>query len=696
MRRTLVAALAAALCVALLPAAGADDGFTPGAPGIGDPYFPLAGNGGYDVTHYRLRIDYDPATDVLAGVATLTARATQDLSSFNLDLDGLTVRSATVDGVAAGWSRDAGELTVTPEAGIPTGARFRVVIRYDGIPETLPDQSGFFHTDDGAIVLGQPAVAATWFPVNDHPLDKAAYTLAITAPTGLEVVSNGVLVRQRARGATTTWTWNAVEPMAPYLAMMAIGEFDVDAYTIDGIRAWDALDPDLFATPLPTTGDQFAYSQQGDFGYKRLTRTIAVPASGAQLSFWVDYETEELWDYVFVEAHTPGDDDWTTLPDLNGHTDQGTGFTCPGWHDFHPFLTHYQTSECDPHGTTGDWWAATGASDGSEQWAVDLGAYAGSSVEVSVTYVTDFVINELGVVVDDVEVSTGEGSTSFEDDGDTLDGWAVPGPPEGSGPSADDWIVATVDDLPPTRGAIAAGSLARQGEVIAFLEEVAGPYPFSATGGIVDDSDDFGFALETQTRPIYAKAFFTDPISGDAVVVHELAHQWFGDSLALAGWQHIWLNEGFASYAEWLWSEAEGLGTADELFEFWVGVFPTRDPFWEVVVGDPGPDNLFDFAIYTRGAMTLHVLRMTIGDDAFFELVRQWVDANTGGNVTTDQFMALAESVSGMELDDLFEEWLFTPRKPSRPVVPQTADVSDAPPVARSQLDRLGADALLD
>ncbi len=97
MRRTLVAALAAALCVALLPAAGADDGFTPGAPGIGDPYFPLAGNGGYDVTHYRLRIDYDPATDVLAGVATITARATQDLSSFNLDLDGLTVRSATVE-----------------------------------------------------------------------------------------------------------------------------------------------------------------------------------------------------------------------------------------------------------------------------------------------------------------------------------------------------------------------------------------------------------------------------------------------------------------------------------------------------------------------------------------------------------------------------------------------------------------------
>ncbi len=94
--------------------------------------------------------------------------------------------------------------------------------------------------------------------------------------------------------------------MAPYLTMMAIGEFDVDTYTIGGIRAWDALDPDLFATPLPTTGDQFAYSQQGDFAYKRLTRTIAVPASGAQLSFWVDYETEKLWDYVFVEAHTAG------------------------------------------------------------------------------------------------------------------------------------------------------------------------------------------------------------------------------------------------------------------------------------------------------------------------------------------------------------------------------------------------------
>jgi Peptidase family M1 domain/Immune inhibitor A peptidase M6/Peptidase M1 N-terminal domain len=696
MRRVLTIMMAAALCAATLSAAATDDGFTPGAPGIGDPYFPLAGNGGYDVTHYRLGVGYDPATDVLTGVATVTADATQDLSSFNLDFEGLTVRSISVNGVAAGWARDGGELTIAPAAGIPTGTRFRTVVRYDGVPETLPDQSGFFHTDDGALVIGQPAVAATWFPVNDHPLDKAAYTFVITAPTGLEVVSNGVLRAQRTTGATTTWTWVAREPMAPYLAMMAIGEFDVDAYDLGSIRVRDAIDPDLFTTELPRTGDQFAYSQQGDFGYKRLARTISVPPGGAELSFWIDRDTEQPWDFVFVEAHTPGQDDWTTLPDINGHTSEDTGFSCPGSHDFHPFLTHYQGPGCEPEGTTGVWWAATGESDGYEEWSFDLGAYAGGDVEVSITYVTDFSITERGVVVDDVAVSTGEGSTSFEADGNTFDGWTTPGAPEGSAPNPNDWIAATVDDLPPTEGAIAAGSLARQGEVLAFLQGVAGAYPFGAAGGIVDDLVELGFALETQTRPIYARSFFTDSISGDAVVVHELAHQWFGDSLAVGGWQHIWLNEGFASYAEWLWSEEEGLGTAEEVFEFWVSVIPSRDPFWDVVIGDPGPSNLFNFAIYIRGAMTLHVLRLNIGDEPFFRLLREWSQTNAGGNVTTDQFIALAESISGEELDDLFEEWLFTARKPSRPIVTQELELSDAPPVARAELERLRARNLLD
>jgi zinc carboxypeptidase/immune inhibitor InhA-like protein len=214
----------------------------------------------------------------------------------------------------------------------------------------------------------------------------------------------------------------------------------------------------------PHTGSHYVYSQIGDQSYKRLTRTISVPASGATMSFWTSYNTEVDWDYVMVEAHTVGQDDWTTLPDQNGHTATGTGESCPeGWSDIHPFLAHYQTlnadGSCSPAGTTGSWNAATGASGGWQQWSVDLAAYAGKQVEVSISYVSDWATQGLGDFVDDVVVSTGAGTTSFEDDGDVMDGWAVTGPPAGSAPNPNNFervaaggfkegpVVATPDTL---------------------------------------------------------------------------------------------------------------------------------------------------------------------------------------------------------------------------------------------------------
>jgi aminopeptidase N len=192
---------------------------------------------------------------------------------------------------------------------------------------------------------------------------------------------------------------------------------------------------------------------------------------------------------------------------------------------------------------------------------------------------------------------------------------------------------------------------------------------FSAAGGIVDDVDGLDFALESQPRPIYSLGFFGSPESGDGVVVHELAHKWYGDSLALARWQDIWLNEGFATYAEWLWSEREGLGTVQENFDFFYGLFPPEDPFWQVTIGDPGADHLFDPAVYDRGAMTLHQLRLAVGDDAFFEILREWARSRAGDNVTTAEFIALAEEISRQDLDALFDTWLLTPSRPELPVV---------------------------
>ena len=346
-----------------------------------------------------------------------------------------------------------------------------------------------------------------------------------------------------------------------------------------------------------------------------------------------------------------------------------------------PFLEHYQTSNgdqpCDPSGTTGDWWAASGASNGYEQWTVDLSAYTGSEVEVSISYASDDTVQGTGAFVDDVTVSTGEGTTSFEDDGDALDGRTVSGAPAGSAPNPNDWIVGTTEDAPPSLGEIADGSFARQGEIIDFLEGYLGDYPFSAAGGIVDDPDALGFALENQTRPIYSKGFFGDSASGDSVIVHEVAHQWVGDDLAVEAWRHIWLNEGFATYMEWLWSEREGLGTVQEIFDSFAGI-PADDPLWAVTIGDPGPDDLFNFAVYFRGAMTLQALRLDVGDDDFFEILRRWVSSQAGGNVTTDEFVALAERVSGKQLDKLFKRWLFTGEKPAQLETASALDTSGA------------------
>ena len=154
------------------------------------------------------------------------------------------------------------------------------------------------------------------------------------------------------------------------------------------------------------------------------------------------------------------------------------------------------------------------------------------------------------------------------------------------------------------------------------------------------------------------------PINGDFVVVHELAHQWFGDDVAIARWQDIWLNEGFATYAEWLWEEYEGRDTPQEIFQASYDAIPAADPFWDVVIGDPGVDLLFHNAVYVRGAMTLQALRNEVGDDAFWEIVRGWAATKSGGNATTEEFIAYAEEVSGQQLDALFDTWLYTGAKP--------------------------------
>lgn len=198
----------------------------------------------------------------------------------------------------------------------------------------------------------------------------------------------------------------------------------------------------------PHSGANFVYSKMADASYKRLTKTLSVPAGG-HLKFWTSHKTEADWDYLTVETRHPGQDDWTTLPDLNGHTTQGTGESCPGgWLDLHPQLTHYQSRDqflsCSPTGSTGAWNAATGDSQGWGEWEIDLSAYQGGQVEVSISYISDWSTQDLGVFIDDITEPDGS-ITSFESG---LDGWTVAGSPDGSGPNATDWTRTDASGFP--------------------------------------------------------------------------------------------------------------------------------------------------------------------------------------------------------------------------------------------------------
>ena len=222
-------------------------------------------------------------------------------------------------------------------------------------------------------------------------------------------------------------------------------------------------------------------------------------------------------------------------------------------------------------------------------------------------------------------------------------------------------IVNAVDtDLSAAQRAETEATLALQPQMIAYFSGRFGPYPFSSFGAVVDDDEDADYALENQTRPIYS-----GPPS-EGTVAHELAHQWYGDSVTPRRWRDIWLNEGFATYAEWMWTAHRGGDSVQKQFDA-AYARPASSTFWQLKVADPGATGLFESAVYDRGAMTLQALRLEVGDEDFFLVLRAWAQRNRYGVVSTADLVRLAEQVSGEQLDDLFRTWLYTAGKPARP-----------------------------
>lgn len=440
-----------------------------GAEGMGDSFYPNFGNGGYDTQHYTLDIQVlDVDTSQLEATTTIEAIATQDLSRFNLDFAGFEITSIEVNDEAAEFERNGQELTIIPAQTLSKDEEFTVSVSYQGVPtpmtsQALPFPTGWIAYDGGIFVLSEPDGSASFYPVNDHPLDKATYTVIVTVPEPYEVAVNGLIEDEVDNGDTTTYTFGINDPMASYLTTININDFNIETMESDG----------------------------------------GIP------------------------------------------------------------IRNY---------------------------------YAASLPEN---------INE---------------------------------------------------------------PFARQGEMLDYFSELFGPYPFQIYGALVMDTE-FGAALENQTLSIFGVDMINlNDIEGtESVVAHELAHQWFGDSVSVADWSDIWLNEGFATYGEALWVEydygEDGLNNWVTAVYNEVQSLPQLYP----PPGNPTPNELFNGGVYLRGGLTLHALRVEVGDETFFEILREYHSRHKYGNATTDDFIAVAEELSGQQLDDLFDAWLYDEQLPPMP-----------------------------
>jgi aminopeptidase N len=218
--------------------------------------------------------------------------------------------------------------------------------------------------------------------------------------------------------------------------------------------------------------------------------------------------------------------------------------------------------------------------------------------------------------------------------------------------------------LPARLMSSAPAAFGRQTDMMNLFARLFGPYPLSAYTVVVTD-DELEIPLEAQGLSVFGSNFLRSDWNASRLVAHELSHQWFGNSLTLGTWRDIWLHEGFACYAEWLWSEESGGKSAHDMAsQHWARLDALRQ---DIVVGDPGPALMFDDRVYKRGALTLHALRLTMGDDRFFDMLRDWVESHAGGTVSTDEFVTCASEHTGADVADLVNAWLLREPLPALP-----------------------------
>jgi aminopeptidase N len=446
---TVIALVCAAQALAIKPAS--------------EPFFPQAGNAGYDALHYDVTLSYKPKGGRIKAATAIEAVATEPLQRFSFDFYGPKVSEVQVGLEPARFRRKPGKLIVFAPRGIAKGERFTTTVRYAGLPPKITDpdgsSEGWYRTDDGVIAVGEPQGTAAWIPCDNVPADKASFEFHVTVPDGLKAVANGRREQSENRGNDATgrgrvqMNWTERAPTSTYLAVLNVGRGRIVKGRADGLPSWTLVDP-------------------------RLER-------------------------------------------------------------------------------------------GSR------------------------------------------------------------------------------------------GPLAALPEVIRFESRIFGGYPFDSAGSIVDYAPHLGYALETQSRPIYAY------VPDVTTIVHETAHQWFGDSVGLQRWPQIWLNEGFATWAQWYYAELHGGRSGHAIFDRLYRVPASNKRFWNPPPGRlGGAKDLFDPTTYVRGAMVLEALRQKIGTKPMLHLLRRWTTEHRYGSADIGEFTDLAEQISGRNLDNLFQRWLYQRGKP--------------------------------